>query len=105
MKDCIFCKIGRGEMGTEFLYEDNLCMIFRDINPVAKTHLLIVPRKHISTIADLHDDDAGLVGHMTICARDIAKKLNLEGYKLVFNVGRSAGQIVFHVHMHLISNS
>ncbi|MBN1258700.1 histidine triad nucleotide-binding protein [Candidatus Peregrinibacteria bacterium] len=106
MEDCIFCKILNKEIPTEFVYENEDLVAFNDIHPRANTHILIVPRKHIETIKDLKEDerDELLVGKMVLAARDIAKKKNLDGYNLVFNVGRSAGQIVFHIHLHLMSN-
>ena len=106
MADCIFCKIINKEIPTQFIYEDDEMVAFNDIHPRAKTHVLIVPRKHIETIKDLKEDeqDELLVGKMVLAARDIAKKKKLDGYNLVFNVGRSAGQIVFHIHLHLMSN-
>jgi histidine triad (HIT) family protein len=105
MEDCLFCKIVAGEINNEFLYEDEVCVIFKDINPKAKTHLLIVSKKHIDSIADLEDGDEKIVGHMVLCAKDIAKKMELSGYNLQFNVGKDGGQEVFHIHLHLMSNS
>ncbi len=106
MADCIFCKIINKEIPTQFVYENDEMVAFNDIHPRASTHILIVPRKHIETIKDLKEDeqDELLVGKMVLAARDIAKQKKLEGYNLVFNVGRSAGQIVFHIHLHLMSN-
>lgn len=104
MDDCIFCKIVSGEVQTEFLHEDEFCSIFKDIYPKAKTHLLIVPKKHIPTIADMAVGDEKIVGHLINMAKDMGKKLDLPGYKLQFNVGKDGGQEIFHVHLHLISN-
>lgn len=106
MENCIFCKIINKEIPTTLLYENGDLVAFNDIHPRAKTHILIVPRKHIDTIKDLKEDeqDELLVGKMVLAARDIAKQKKLDGYNLVFNVGRSAGQIVFHIHLHLMSN-
>ncbi|MBU1018004.1 histidine triad nucleotide-binding protein [Patescibacteria group bacterium] len=106
MDDCIFCKILKKEIPSEIVYEDDDLIAFNDISPKAKTHILIVPRKHIDTIKDLKEDEADeeLVGKMVLAARNIAKEKNLDGYQLLFNVGRSAGQIIFHIHLHLISN-
>ncbi|MBT3865102.1 histidine triad nucleotide-binding protein [Candidatus Peregrinibacteria bacterium] len=103
MSDCIFCKIVDKEIPTEFLYEDETCVIFPDINPAAKTHLLVVPKKHIPTIADLEEGDEKIVGHMVKKAKDIAKEKGLTGYKLQFNVGKDGGQEIFHIHLHLTS--
>lgn len=106
MDDCLFCKIINKEIPSEIIYEDDDLIAFNDINPKAKTHVLIVPRKHIDTIKDLKEDEADevLVGKMTLAARNIAKEKNLDGYQLLFNVGESAGQIIFHIHLHLMSN-
>ncbi len=103
---CIFCQIAKKEMDSDIVYEDSDIIAFNDINPKAKTHILIVPKKHIDTIKDLKEDEADeiLVGKMVLAARNIAKDKNLDGYQLLFNVGESAGQIIFHVHLHLMSN-
>ncbi|MBU0727346.1 histidine triad nucleotide-binding protein [Patescibacteria group bacterium] len=106
MEDCIFCKIIGKEIPSEFVYEDDEIVAFNDIHPKANHHVLIVPRKHIPTINDLNEDekDEVLVGKMMLVARNIAKERGLSGYNLQFNVGESAGQIIFHIHLHLISN-
>ena len=106
MDDCIFCKIINKEIPSDVVYEDNEIIAFNDISPKAKTHVLIVPKKHIDTIKDLKEDeqDEILAGKMVIVARNIAKEKNLDGYQLLFNVGKSAGQIIFHIHLHLMSN-
>lgn len=103
MENCIFCKIVKKEIPSEFLHEDGICVAFNDINPKAATHLLIVPKKHIPTIAEMEEGDEKIIGHMVLCAKNMAKKLNLPGYKLQFNVGKDGGQEVFHVHLHLMS--
>lgn len=105
MNDCVFCKIINKEIPTEFLHEDELCIIFRDIYPKAKTHILVVPKKHIPTIAEMEEGDEKIIGHLINIAKNIAKKMTLAGYKLQFNVGKDGGQEVFHVHLHLMSNS
>ena len=79
-------------------------MIFHDIHPKARVHLLIVPKKHIPTVMDMNNGDFDVIGHMTRAARDVARGLGLEGYKLQFNVGEKGGQEVMHVHMHLMGN-
>jgi histidine triad (HIT) family protein len=106
MDDCIFCKIINKEISTDFVYENDEIVAFNDIHPKAKTHILIVPKKHIPTINELNKEekDEILVGKMMLVARDIAKEKKLSGYNLVFNVGKTAGQIVFHIHLHLMSN-
>lgn len=104
MDDCIFCKVIAGAFGTEFLYEDGNCVIFRDINPKAKTHLLIVPRKHIPSVAHVEEEDKSNMGNLICAAKKIAEKLKLPAYKLQIHVGKEAGQEVFHLHVHLMSN-
>lgn len=103
---CIFCQIINKEIESDIVYEDSEIIAFNDINPKARTHILIVPKKHIDTIKDLKEDEADeiLVGKMALVARNIAKEKNLDGYQLLFNVGKSAGQIIFHIHLHLMSN-
>lgn len=103
MNDCIFCKICGGEMNTKFLYEDDKCVIFRDLYPKAKSHLLIVSKKHIHSIAEMEEGDEKIVGHLVRCAKEIAQKLELMGYKLQINVGKDGGQEIFHLHVHLMS--
>lgn len=104
MDDCIFCKIANKEKDAELVFEDESLVVFKDIKPSAKIHLLIVPKKHIDSVSSLEDTDAGLIGRMVLTARDLAKKLGLSGYKLLFNVGRDGGQVVDHIHMHLLAN-
>ena len=103
-KDCIFCKIVNGEIPTEFLYEDDNLVVFKDINPHAPVHILIVPKKHIRSINDLTENDREIISHMIMVGKDIAKKesINSSGYKLLFNVERGGGQVIFHLHLHLI---
>ena len=103
-KDCIFCKIVNGEIPTEFLYQDDKLVVFRDINPHAPVHILIVPKKHVRSINDLTENDREIISHMIMVGKDIAKKesVNSSGYKLLFNVERGGGQVIFHLHLHLI---
>lgn len=104
MADCIFCKIINKKIPAVFQYEDEKCVAFNDIRPKSRVHILLVPRKHIPTVADLEEGDEKLMGHLTKVAKELAKKFECKGYQLLFNVGREAGQIVFHVHMHLMGN-
>ena len=103
-KDCIFCKIVNGEMSTKFLYKNDTLVVFKDINPVAPVHLLIVPRKHIRSINDLTEEDKKILSETIMTGRDMAKQegVSESGYKLLFNVERGGGQIIFHLHLHLI---
>lgn len=101
--DDIFCKIIKGEVPTDFLFEDENLVVFKDINPSAPIHYLIVPRKHIATINSVESQDTELIGLMVLAAKRAAKELGTaDGYKLVFNVGRGGGQIIDHIHLHLL---
>ncbi len=104
MTDCIFCKIAAGEFGTEFVYEDEDVVAFRDLNPQAPTHILIIPRRHIATLNDLTAEDAELTGRMLLAAQKIAadEGLSERGYRTLFNCNAEAGQTVFHIHLHLL---
>lgn len=104
MSDTIFGKIIRKEIASEYEYEDDLCIVIKDKFPKAKTHLLIIPKKNIPTIADAKDEDQALLGHLILIARNMAKRLDIKGYKLVFNVGKDGGQEIFHIHLHLLAN-
>lgn len=103
-KDCVFCRIARGETPTEILHATDQLIVFRDIRPQAPVHLLIVPRKHIRSVNDLEADDAGILGQLFLAAREMAHRLDIarDGYRLFVNVERGGGQVVFHLHMHLI---
>lgn len=100
----LFEKIADGEVDADMVYEDDRCIAFRDINPQAPVHVLIVPRKPIPSINDLEDADEELTGHLLTVARDLAEELDVasDGYRLVFNCGDAAGQSVDHIHLHLL---
>lgn len=99
----LFQKIADREIPADIVFEDDLCIAFRDINPQAPTHILIVPRKPIPTLNDLQEGDEPLVGHLFLVARDLAAREGLKnGYRAVFNCGDDAGQTVFHIHLHLL---
>lgn len=104
MSDCIFCKIASGEIPAKLVYEDDLCVAFEDLNPVAPVHVLIIPRQHIAHIADASESDRELIGHLCLACDKVAKIKGIagEGYRIVTNKGEKAGQTVFHLHMHLI---
>jgi len=103
MDDCVFCKILNKDIPAEFIYEDDTCVAFKDINPKAETHVLIIPRDHISSVMDMEEKEIETVGRLVFAAKKIAKKMNLSGYNLQFNVGKDGGQEVFHIHLHLMS--
>jgi histidine triad (HIT) family protein len=102
-KECLFCQIIAGNRHADIVYRDDLMVVFKDISPHAPVHLLLVPRKHIRSVNDLSADDQSLVGALIMRARHVAKEAGVDksGYKLVLNVERGAGQVIFHLHMHL----
>ncbi len=104
MTDCIFCKIISGDIPSTNVYKDDQVTAFRDINPAAPTHILIVPKKHIDSINVLTVDDEPLIGHLFFVAKQLAAQEGIAepGYRLVINTGAEAGQTVFHVHLHLL---
>jgi histidine triad (HIT) family protein len=101
---CIFCQIANHEREADIVYEDKEIIAFKDISPKAPVHLLIVPKKHIESINHLEEVDKELVSKMIFLARDLAveNKIDQKGYRLTFNVGRGGGQIVDHIHLHLM---
>jgi histidine triad (HIT) family protein len=102
-ENCLFCRIVNGKQPAEFVYRNDNIVAFHDIHPEAPVHILIVPRKHIRSINDLMEEDRTVVAEMFYVARDLAKQMHTEkGYKLLLNVERGGGQIIFHVHLHLI---
>lgn len=102
--DCLFCKIRDGQVPAKIVHEDERCIAFRDINPQAPLHALVVPRKHIPTLLDLTPDDNALVGHLYQVANKLAQEAGVadDGFRTVFNCGRSAGQSVWHLHLHVL---
>ena len=103
--DCIFCQIVDGKIPADIVYPDEDVIVFRDIHPVAPTHLLIIPKKHISSLAHLPDAEIPLIGHMVKVANQLAREGGVaeSGYRLVINSGEQGGQLVPHLHMHLLS--
>jgi len=102
--DCIFCKIIAGEIPSKIAYRDDDVAVFADINPAAPVHLLVVPIKHIASLTTMTDDDAPLVGKMVAAANKVAKEQGLaeRGYRLTINCGEDGGQLVQHLHIHLL---
>ena len=102
--DCIFCKIVAGEIPSDTVYQDEEVIAFRDINPVAPTHLLIIPKKHIPSLAHLPDAETPLIGHMVKIANQLAREEGISGsgYRLAISCGKQGGQLVPHLHMHLV---
>lgn len=103
--ECIFCKIVEKKMPANLVYEDEHSIAFEDINPQATTHVLIVPKKHIRDIHSIKHEERELIGHLFFVAKMLGEKrgLDINGYRLVINNGRDAGQAVFHIHLHLLS--
>ncbi len=105
MNDCLFCKIVAGDIPAEKLYEDDRAIAFRDVNPQAPTHFLVIPKSHIATINDLTVEDEALVGHLYTVARQVALDQGVaeSGYRAVMNCGRDGLQSVFHIHLHVLA--
>ena len=105
MTDTIFQKIINKEINADIVYEDEKSLVFRDINPVAPTHLLIIPKKQIEKISDANEEDKDLLGHLFLVAGKVAKDLGIENaFRLVVNNGAGAQQTVFHLHIHLLAD-
>lgn len=102
--NCLFCKILAGEIPADIIFESDTAIAFRDINPQAPQHVLIIPRKHVATINDIEPDDEAIVGSLYSAARAIAAQEGIadEGYRTVMNCNEAAGQTVFHLHLHLL---
>jgi histidine triad (HIT) family protein len=100
--DCLFCRIIRQEIPAKLVFENEHCVAFRDINPQAPTHVLVVPREHVASLNEAHDP--AMVGHLSLAAAEIAKREGIAdaGYRTVVNTNRAAGQTVFHIHLHLL---
>ncbi len=102
--DCLFCGIASGEVESDVVAEGERWVAFRDANPQAPTHVLVVPRRHVESLDDLADDRTDLAGELVLAARDVARAegLDEDGWRLVANTGRGAGQSVFHLHLHVL---
>jgi len=104
MENCVFCKIIKGDIKSDKVYEDDDLVAFNDIGPQAPTHVLIVPKRHIPTIQDIDEGDRALIGKIYLVAKQLAKERGLDrtGYRVVANCLKDAGQAVFHIHFHLL---
>jgi len=102
--ECVFCRIANDEVKASIVYRDEQVTAFRDIHPVAPTHILIIPNKHIESVNRLQAEDEPLIGHMFLVGRQIAKQENIYagGYRIIVNTGAHGGQTIFHLHLHLI---
>lgn len=103
-KDCIFCQIARGQTQTELLYQSDTLVVFKDINPHAPVHLLLVPKKHIRSVNDITETDQEILAELIMVAKEMAREHGVagSGYKLLYNVEKGGGQLIFHLHLHLI---
>ncbi len=104
MSECLFCKFVSGEIAPNIVYQDDDVLAFRDINPQAPTHVLVIPKRHIPTLNDLSSEDAELVGKLYLTAKKVAEDEGIDesGYRTVMNCNEEAGQTVFHIHLHLL---
>jgi len=100
MDSCIFCKIASGEIATSFVYEDDLTVAFKDLQPQAPVHILLIPRRHVASLEEARDPQ--LLGHLLMAAKNAAEIIGLAQYRLVINTGPDAGQSVFHLHLHIL---
>ncbi|MBR4508339.1 MAG: histidine triad nucleotide-binding protein [Elusimicrobiaceae bacterium] len=103
MKDCIFCKIASGEVQAQIVYQDEEVVVFKDLNPQAPTHLLIIPVKHIAKLDEASKEDMALLGKLQLTAAKIAKDMGITDFRLITNNGKGAGQSVEHLHYHLMA--
>ncbi len=103
-QDTIFSRIINRELPADIVYEDDKCMVIKDINPRARIHLLVIPKKPIATLFDLTPEDKDLMGHMMLLLPQLAQSQNLDGFKTQIHTGESGGQEVFHIHIHLLGN-
>ena len=105
VEDCVFCKIVKGEIPSKKVYEDDEILAFKDINPAAPIHVLIIPKKHIATLLEISDEDSALMGKIMQVVQKLAKQLGIEekGFRLIANCGPDSGQEVMHIHFHLLA--
>lgn len=102
-KNCLFCKIIAGEIPGEFVHQDEQCVVIRDINPQAPTHVLVIPREHMASLDDASQKDEALLGHLLRIGARVANEQERESYRTVINTGAEAGQSVFHLHVHVLA--
>ncbi len=104
-EDCIFCKIVSGEVTSEKVFEDDLCVAFKDLTPQAPIHILLIPRRHLVSLNDADEENAEILGHLLLTASKIAKEKDFaeDGYRVVINTNENGGQTVFHLHVHLLA--
>ena len=104
MENCLFCKIIAGEIPSTKVYEDDKCLAFRDIEPMAPTHILVIPKEHISKLDEVNETNSAVISHIYEVIAKLSKELDIkDGFRVVSNCGESAGQSVFHIHFHLLA--
>lgn len=101
MENCIFCKIARGDLAVDLIYQDDRAVAFNDTHPQAPIHILVIPREHHESLIEMADEK--LIGHLFTVAKIVAEKVGAESFRLVINTGKDSGQEVFHVHVHLLA--
>ena len=101
MEDCIFCKIANKEIPSALVYEDEYTVAFNDLSPQAPTHILVIPKKHFASLNEL--DEEKIMSALFVAVKNVVKKLNIKEYRTVINTGESAGQTVFHIHLHILA--
>ena len=102
MSDCLFCKIVKGDIPSNKVYEDELCLAFYDIDPQAPTHFLVIPKAHIGSVSEVNGENAAVVAHIFTVIAKVTKELGVDSYRVVSNIGAQAGQSVFHLHFHVL---
>ena len=103
MSDCLFCKIAEGQIPSNKVYEDETVLAFRDINPQAPTHILVIPKAHIASCGEITAENSAVVAHIFEVISKVTKELGLDSYRVVSNIGEQAGQSVHHLHFHVLS--
>ncbi|MBQ9973654.1 MAG: histidine triad nucleotide-binding protein [Oscillospiraceae bacterium] len=102
MSDCLFCKIVKGDIPSNKVYEDDKCLAFYDIDPQAPTHFLVIPKAHIASVSAVDASNAEVVAHIFTVIAKVTKELGIDSYRVVSNIGAAAGQSVFHLHFHVL---
>ena len=102
MSDCLFCKIVAGDIPSNKVYEDELCLAFYDIDPQAPTHFLVIPKAHIGSVSQVTGENSAVVAHIFEVIAKVTKELGVDSYRVVSNIGQQAGQSVFHLHFHVL---
>ncbi|MDO8557826.1 MAG: histidine triad nucleotide-binding protein [bacterium] len=107
MSDCVFCKIANGEISRECVLENEYLVAFKDLHPAAPVHVLVIPKKHISSLNDAGETDVTLLGNLLIAAKEVAKKTGVyqRGYRLILNCGEDGGQVIGHLHLHVLGGT